>query len=102
MRQRRWNTSRSPAGGRPRQSRPLRALLAAGLLVLAFPAGLAAAAEPTPAFNTNGRPNQVTASDPRFVDYDGRPWAKNWEQNFEKGWDKPQDELPSAITDIFK
>ena len=49
MRQRRWNTSRSPAGGRPRQSRPLRALLAAGLLVFAFPAGLAAAAEPTPA-----------------------------------------------------
>jgi hypothetical protein len=36
------------------------------------------------------------------VDYYGRPWAKNWEQNFEKGWDKPQDELPSAITDIFK
>jgi hypothetical protein len=36
------------------------------------------------------------------VDYYGRPWAKNWEQNFEKGWDKPQDELPSAVTDIFK
>jgi len=53
-------------------------------------------------FNTAGRPNQTTASDPRFVDYYGRPWAKNWEQNFEKGWDKPQDELPSAITDIFK
>ena len=53
-------------------------------------------------FNTNGRPNQTTGSDPRFVDYYGRPWAKNWEQNFEKGWDKPQDELPSAITDIFK
>jgi hypothetical protein len=53
-------------------------------------------------FNTDGRPKQTTASDPRFVDYYGRPWAKNWEQNFEKGWDKPQDELPSAITDIFK
>ena len=53
-------------------------------------------------FNTKGRPKQVTASDPRFVDYYGRPWAKNWEENFEKGWDKPQDDLPSAITDIFK
>ena len=53
-------------------------------------------------FNTNGRPNQTTVADPRFVDYYGRPWAKNWEQNFEKGWDKPQDELPSAVTDIFK
>jgi hypothetical protein len=53
-------------------------------------------------FNTDGRPKQTTASDPRFVDYYGRPWAKNWEQHFEKGWDKPQDELPSAITDIFK
>jgi len=46
---RRWNTSRSPAGGRPRQSRPRRVLLAAGLLVFAFTAGLATAAEPTPA-----------------------------------------------------
>ena len=53
-------------------------------------------------FNTDGRPKQTTASDPRFVDYYGRPWAKNWEQHFEKGWEKPQDELPSAITDIFK
>jgi len=53
-------------------------------------------------FNTDGRPKQTTASDPRFVDYYGRPWAKNWEQNFEKGWEKPDDELPSAITDIFK
>ena len=53
-------------------------------------------------FNTNGRPKQTTGADPRFVDYYGRPWAKNWEKNFEKGWDKPQDELPSAITDIFK
>ena len=53
-------------------------------------------------FNTDGRPKQVTGADPRFVDYYGRPWAKNWEKNFEEGWDKPQDELPSAITDIFK
>jgi murein hydrolase activator len=49
MRLRRWNTSRSPADERPPQSRPHRALLAAALLVFAFPAGLAAAAEPTPA-----------------------------------------------------
>jgi hypothetical protein len=53
-------------------------------------------------FNTDGRPKQITAADPRFVDYYGRPWAKNWEKYFEAGWDKPQDELPSAITDIFK
>ena len=53
-------------------------------------------------FNTDGRPKQVTNADPRFVDYYGRPWAKNWEQNFEKGWDKPQEDLPAAITDIFK
>ena len=53
-------------------------------------------------FNSDGRPKQVTAADPRFVDYYGRPWAKNWEKYFEAGWEKPADELPSAITDIFK
>jgi hypothetical protein len=53
-------------------------------------------------FNTDGRPKQVTAADPRFVDYYGRPWAKNWEKYFEAGWDKPQEELPTAITDIFQ
>ena len=53
-------------------------------------------------FNTNGRPGQVTAADSRFVDYYGRPWAKNWEKHFEAGWEKPDEELPSAITDIFK
>ena len=53
-------------------------------------------------YNTNGRPQQVTAADPRFVDYYGRPWAKNWEKYFEAGWDKPDEELPSAVTDIFK
>jgi hypothetical protein len=52
--------------------------------------------------NTDGRPKQTTASDPRFVDYYGRPWAKNWEKYFEAGWEKPQEELPSAVTDIFK
>jgi len=53
-------------------------------------------------FNTDGRPNQTTATDGRFVDYYGRPWAKNWEKYFEKDWDKPQEELPAAVTDIFK
>ena len=52
--------------------------------------------------NTDGRPKQTTASDPRFVDYYGRPWAKNWEKHFEAGWEKPQEELPAAVTDIFK
>jgi hypothetical protein len=52
--------------------------------------------------NNNGRPAQLTNADPRFVDYYGRPWAKNWEKYFEAGWDKPQDELPAAILDIFK
>jgi len=51
--------------------------------------------------NVNGRPTQLSPSDPRFVDYYGRPWAKNWEKFFEAGWDKPQEELPAAITDIF-
>jgi hypothetical protein len=53
-------------------------------------------------YNTDGRPKQVTAADPRFVDYYGRPWAKNWEQFFEAGWEKPEDELPPAVIDIFK
>jgi len=53
-------------------------------------------------FNTDGKPKQTTGADPRFVDYYGRPWAKNWEKYFEAGWDKPADELPAAVTDIFK
>ena len=52
--------------------------------------------------NTDGRPKQLTASDPRFVDYYGRPWAQNWEKYFEAEWEKPEEELPAAITDIFK
>jgi hypothetical protein len=53
-------------------------------------------------YNTDGRPKQVTAADPRFVDYYGRPWAKNWEKYFEADWDKPQEDLPPAVIDIFK
>ena len=52
--------------------------------------------------NVNGRPTQLSPDDPHFVDYYGRPWAKNWEKYFEAGWDKPQDELPKEILDIFK
>jgi hypothetical protein len=52
--------------------------------------------------NVNGRPTQLGPDDPRFVDYYGRPWAKDWEKYFEVGWDKPQDELPKEILDIFK
>ena len=53
-------------------------------------------------FNVDGRPKQLTVADPRYVDYYGRPWAKNWEKYIEAGWDKPQDDLPAAVTDIFK
>ena len=52
--------------------------------------------------NTDGRPKQLTKDDPRFVDYYGRPWAKNWEKYFEADWDKPEAELPKEILDIFK
>jgi hypothetical protein len=53
--------------------------------------------------NTDGRPKQLTNADPRFVDYYGRPWAKNWEKYFEKDWEKPDDnEVPKEILDIFK
>ena len=52
--------------------------------------------------NNEGRPKQLTASDPRYIDYYGRPWAKNWEKYLEAGWDKPQDDLPAAVTDVFK
>ena len=52
--------------------------------------------------NTDGRPSQLTSADPRFVDYYGRPWAKNWEKYFEVGWEKPAEDLPEEILDIFK
>jgi hypothetical protein len=52
--------------------------------------------------NVDGRPQQLTATSDRFVDYYGRPWAQNWEKYFEVGWDKPQDDLPKEILDIFK
>jgi hypothetical protein len=52
--------------------------------------------------NTNGRPGQLTPADDRFIDYYGRPWAKNWEKYFEKGWDKPNTDIPAGILDIFE
>jgi hypothetical protein len=52
--------------------------------------------------NTDGRPIQTTAADPRFVDYYGRPWAKNWEKHFEIGWERPDADLPAEILDLIK
>jgi hypothetical protein len=52
--------------------------------------------------NTDGRPTQLTSDDPRYVDYYGRPWARNWEKYFEAVWDKDDDLLSKEILDIFK
>jgi hypothetical protein len=52
--------------------------------------------------NVNGRPTQLTAADPRYIDYYGRPWAQNWEKYFEVGWDKPMDPKTQTILDMFK
>jgi hypothetical protein len=52
--------------------------------------------------NIDGHPTQLPPSNERYIDYYGRPWAKNWEKYFEVGWDKPDAELPAAILDIFK
>ena len=53
--------------------------------------------------NVQGRPVQTTKGDPNFIDYYGRPWAKNWEQWFEKGWDKPDDNaVPQDVLDLLK
>ena len=51
--------------------------------------------------NVNGRPVQTTDADPRFIDFYGRPWAKNWEKYFEVGWQKPDDDLPDAALDVI-
>jgi hypothetical protein len=52
--------------------------------------------------NVDGRPGQLAPTNDRFIDYYGRPWAKNWEKYFEKGWDKPNTDLPPGILDIFE
>jgi hypothetical protein len=51
--------------------------------------------------NVEGRPTQLTSSNPRYIDYYGRPWAQNWEKYFETGWDKPDDDLPADVLDIL-
>jgi len=48
--------------------------------------------------SVNGKPTQLTAGDPGYVDFYGRPWAQNWEK-LEVGWDKPQMEL---LPGVFK
>ena len=52
--------------------------------------------------DVDGRPQQLTKADPRYVDYYGRPWAQDWEKYFEVGWDKPENTLPQDILDLFK
>jgi len=52
--------------------------------------------------NVDGRPSQLPPSDPRYIDYFGRPWAKVWEKYFEAGWEKPADSAPQGVLDIFK
>src|SRR4030095_813762 len=47
--------------------------------------------------NVNGKPTQLAPTDPRYVDYYGRPWAKNWEKYFEQGWGKPGSEVTAAV-----
>jgi hypothetical protein len=51
--------------------------------------------------NVDGRPSQLTLSNPRYIDFYGRPWAQNWEKYFEVGWDKPDDDLPADVLDIL-
>ena len=53
--------------------------------------------------NVNGRPQQTTNTDPRFIDYYGRPWAQNWEKWFEQGWEKPErSNVPNDVLDLLK
>ncbi|MGD2168234.1 MAG: hypothetical protein PVF63_09015 [Gammaproteobacteria bacterium] len=40
----------------------------------------------------DGRPSQLTPFDEGYIDFLGRPWAKNWEKFFEQGWDRPEPE----------
>jgi hypothetical protein len=54
--------------------------------------------------NVNGIATQLTAGDPGYVDYYGRPWAEDWEKYFEKGWkDKPDENtVPESILRVLK
>ncbi|MEI9814259.1 MAG: hypothetical protein WDO18_17155 [Acidobacteriota bacterium] len=51
--------------------------------------------------NTDGRPGQVSANDPRYVDFYGRPLGEKLEKYFEQGWDKPKDDVPQEVLDVF-
>jgi hypothetical protein len=46
--------------------------------------------------SVNGKPTQLTAGDPGYIDYYGRPWAQSWEK-LEVGWDKPAPRLPGIF-----
>ncbi|MGH9687187.1 MAG: hypothetical protein ACRD5K_08865, partial [Candidatus Acidiferrales bacterium] len=50
-----------------------------------------------------GRATQLTAADPGYVDYYGRPWAEDWEQWFEKGWKGTpyENTVPANVLDMF-
>ena len=53
--------------------------------------------------NVDGRPKQLTRSDPDYIDYYARPWAQNWQKWFEQGWDKGSSEkVPEDVLDLFK
>ena len=53
--------------------------------------------------DVDGHPKQLTSDDPNYIDYYGRPWAKNWEKWFEQGWDKPSSEtVPADVLDALK
>ena len=52
--------------------------------------------------DVDGRPTQLPPANDRYIDYYGRPWAKNWEKYFEAGWEKPgESEVPQDILDLF-
>lgn len=53
--------------------------------------------------DVNGKPTQLTSADPDYVDYYGRPWAKDWEKWFENGWkDTPsENSVPTNVLDLF-
>ena len=53
--------------------------------------------------NVDGRPKRLLDTDPNYIDFYNRPWAKVWEKYFEKGWDRPkQQTLPKDIEDLLK
>jgi hypothetical protein len=52
--------------------------------------------------SVNGRPTQLNADNPAYVDFYARPWSKNWDK-LEVGWDKPSSEVVlQDVLDLFK